>query len=298
MQIDFVTVDVFTQRRFGGNPLAVVRDGSGLDGALMQSIAAEFNLAETTFVLSPRERAHTAAVRIFTPRAEVPFAGHPNIGTAFVLAALGGGEAADAPLLFEEKAGLVRLDLLREGAAIVGARLAAPQPLDRRGEVAPDVVAAACGLGADDVETINHRPCIASCGIPFVFAELKTRGALSAARPQSDVFSKHVTAELATGILLYVRGQDAGVDIEARMFAPLYGIPEDPATGSANLALAGLLADLRGESDLRLDLRIVQGVDMGRESMLEATAEKRGGRVTGLWIGGRCVPMMRGTLEL
>ena len=82
------------------------------------------------------------------------------------------------------------------------------------------------------------------------------------------------------------------------MFAPLYGIPEDPATGSANLALAGLLADLRGESDLRLDLRIVQGVDMGRESMLEATAEKRGGRITGLWIGGRCVPMMRGTLQL
>ena len=296
MQIDFVTVDVFTNRRFGGNPLAVVRDGAGLDGAQMQSIAAEFNLAETTFVLPPSDPAHTAVVRIFTPRAEVPFAGHPNIGTAFVLATLGEG-ALREPLVFEEKAGLVRLDLRREGATIVGARLAAPQPLDRREDVAAEVVAAACGLAAADVASDNHRPCIVSCGMPFVCAELRTRRALSGARPQAHVFSEHVPADRATGILLYVPGRD-GADIEARMFAPLYGVPEDPATGSANVALAGLLADLRSERDLRLDLRIVQGVDMGRESVLEATAEKRGGKITGLWIGGGCVPMMRGTLEL
>ena len=296
MQIDFATVDVFTNRRFGGNPLAVVLDGAGLNGAQMQSIAAEFNLAETTFVLPPHDSAHTAAVRIFTPRAEVPFAGHPNIGTAFVLATFG-GEAIREPLMFEEKAGLVRLDLRREGAAIVGARLAAPQPLDRREEVPAEVAAAACGLAAADVASDNHRPCIVSCGMPFVCVELGTRRALSAARPQAHVFSEHVPADRATGILLYVRGRD-GTDIEARMFAPLYGVAEDPATGSANVALAGLLADLRPERDLMLDLRIVQGVDMGRESMLEATAEKRGGKITGLWIGGGCVPMMRGTLEL
>ena len=296
MQIDFATVDVFTNRRFGGNPLAVVLDGAGLNGAQMQSIAAEFNLAETTFVLPPHDSAHTAAVRIFTPRAEVPFAGHPNIGTAFVLATFG-GEAIREPLMFEEKAGLVRLDLRREGAAIVGARLAAPQPLDRREDVPAEVAAAACGLAAADVASDNHRPCIVSCGMPYVCVELGTRRALSAARPQAHVFSEHVPADRATGILLYVRGRD-GTDIEARMFAPLYGVAEDPATGSANVALAGLLADLRPERDLMLDLRIVQGVDMGRESMLEATAEKRGGKITGLWIGGGCVPMMRGTLEL
>jgi len=296
MQIDFATVDVFTNRRFGGNPLAVVLDGAGLNGAQMQSIAAEFNLAETTFVLPPHDSAHTAAVRIFTPRAEVPFAGHPNIGTAFVLATFA-GEAIREPLMFEEKAGLVRLDLRREGAAIVGARLAAPQPLDRREDVPAEVAAAACGLAAADVASDNHRPCIVSCGMPFVCVELGTRRALSAARPQAHVFSEHVPADRATGILLYVRGRD-GTDIEARMFAPLYGVAEDPATGSANVALAGLLADLRPERDLMLDLRIVQGVDMGRESMLEATAEKRGGKITGLWIGGGCVPMMRGTLEL
>ena len=296
MQIDFATVDVFTNRRFGGNPLAVVLDGAGLNGAQMQSIAAEFNLAETTFVLPPDDPAHTAQVRIFTPKAELPFAGHPNIGTAFVLATFA-GEAIREPLMFEEKAGLVRLDLRREGAAIVGARLAAPQPLDRREDVAAEVVAAACGLAAADVASDNHRPCIVSCGMPFVCVELGTRRALSAARPQAHVFSEHVPADRATGILLYVPGRD-GADIEARMFAPLYGVPEDPATGSANVALAGLLADLRPERDLRLDLRIVQGVDMGRESMLEAAAEKRGGKITGLWIGGGCVMMMRGTLEL
>jgi trans-2,3-dihydro-3-hydroxyanthranilate isomerase len=298
MQIEFVTIDVFTDRRFGGNPLAVVPDAATLDGAQMQAIAAEFNLAETTFVLPPRDAAHTAEVRIFTPRAELPFAGHPNIGTAFALATLHGGDARRSaePLLFEEKAGLVRLDLLREGATIVGARLAAPQPLMCGEDVAAQIVAAACGLAADAVATGNHAPCIASCGIPFVLAELETAAALATARPQTEIFAKHVPIDRATGILIYVRRQ--GGDIAARMFAPLHGIPEDPATGSANVALVGLLASLRPEPDLKLELRIVQGVEMGRPSLLEAAAEKRDGKITGLWIGGRCVPMMRGTLAL
>src|SRR5689334_24208633 len=131
MQLNFITVDVFTDRRFGGNPLAVVLDGRGLTTPQMQSIAAEFNLAETTFVLPPKDPAHTAEVRIFTPRAELPFAGHPNIGTAFVLAQQGNanGRVVSDPIVFEEKAGLVKLDLIRNGASVVGARLTAPQPL-------------------------------------------------------------------------------------------------------------------------------------------------------------------------
>ena len=131
MQIPFVTVDVFTDRKFGGNPLAVIPDSRALTGAQMQAIAAEFNLAETTFVLPPQNPAHTAQVRIFTPRAELPFAGHPNIGTAFALAKESerAGQTASDPMIFEETAGLVRLSLLTEGAAVVGARLAPPQPL-------------------------------------------------------------------------------------------------------------------------------------------------------------------------
>jgi trans-2,3-dihydro-3-hydroxyanthranilate isomerase len=300
MRLAFITVDVFTDRPFGGNPLAVVLDGRGLTGAQMQAIAAEFNLAETTFVLPPEDPAHTATVRIFTPRAEMPFAGHPNIGTAFVLAREGRSHdrAVGEPLVFEEKAGLVRLDLIRDGTTLVGARLAPPQPLTRGDDIAPDVVARACSIASGDVEIANHRPCIASCGAPFVLAELKSLASLAAARPHAETFSAHLTADRATGILLYVPARNGDFDIRARMFAPLYGVPEDPATGSANTALVGLLASLRPQRDLTLRLRIGQGIEMGRPSLLEAGAEKRDGRITGMWIGGRCVEMMRGTLAL
>jgi trans-2,3-dihydro-3-hydroxyanthranilate isomerase len=300
MRLEFTTVDVFTERRFGGNPLAVVTNALGLTSAQMLSIAAEFNLAETTFVLPPQDQAHTAEVRIFTPRAEVPFAGHPNVGTAYVLASRGEsyGRAVGDPIAFEEKAGLVRIDLIKSGGAVAGARLLAPQPLTRGENVAPEIAASACAIESDAIETAVHTPCIASCGLPFVLAELKTRAALAAARPRPDVFAQHLKPECVTGVFIYCRDGHDGIDLQARMFAPLYGVPEDPATGSATVALAGLLASLRPEPDLTSELRIAQGVDMGRPSLLETTAEKQGGHLTRLWVGGRCVTMMRGTLEL
>jgi trans-2,3-dihydro-3-hydroxyanthranilate isomerase len=300
MQLEFITVDVFTARAFGGNPLAVILDARGVTTVQMQAIAAEFNLAETIFVLPPRDAAHTAEVRIFTPRAELPFAGHPNVGTAFVLAREGEGHGRPVgePLIFEEKAGLVRLDLINDGTVVVGARLAPPQFLTRGDDIASDIVAAACSLNAADIETENHAPCLASCGLPLVFAELKTRAALTAARPRTEIFSAQLPMDRAIGILLYVKDRSDGFDLQVRMFAPLYGVPEDRATGSANVALVGLLASLRPERDLSLRLRIAQGVDMGRPSLLEAAAEKRDGKLTALSIGGRCVTMMRGTLEL
>jgi trans-2,3-dihydro-3-hydroxyanthranilate isomerase len=300
MQVDFVTVDVFTDRRFGGNPLGVVLNAEGLTAAQMQSIAGEFNLSETTFVLPPKDPAHTAEVRIFTPKAELPFAGHPNVGTAFVLAGLGQvyGRPIGDPLLFEEKAGLVPLALLREGGAIVGARLTAPRPMSRGEDVAIDIVAAACGVAVDDIETRHHSPCVASCGTAFIFAELKTERALAVAQPRSEIFARHFPVDGATGIHLYLPDGKGGVDIRARMFAPLHGVPEDPATGSANVALVGLLASLRPEPELSLNLRIIQGVEMGRPSLLEASAEKRDGKVVETRIGGRCVAVMAGTIEI
>src|ERR1700741_2373469 len=165
MQLDFTTVDVFTHRRFGGNPLAVLPNAQGLATEQMQAIAAEFNLAETTFVLPPKDSAHTAQVRIFTPRGEMPFAGHPNVGTAFVLARAGttcGRTIAGDRVIFEEKAGLVPIALLKDGAAIVGARLASPQALSVGPEIPVELIASACGVAVDDVENGNHRPCIAS----------------------------------------------------------------------------------------------------------------------------------------
>jgi trans-2,3-dihydro-3-hydroxyanthranilate isomerase len=300
MPLEFVTVDVFTERRFGGNPLAVVFDGDRLSTAQMQSIAGEFNLSETTFVLPPKEAAHTAEVRIFTPRAELPFAGHPNIGTAFALANRGRvfGRPIDDRVVFEEKAGLVPLALLREGTTTVGARLTAPRPLSRGNDLAVDIVAPACSIAVEDIETRHHLPCIASCGTAFVFAELKTMRALHAAHPQLEAFSRNFPVQEATGIHLYAHDGADGVDIRARMFAPLFGVPEDPATGSANLALAALLASLRPEPDLTLEVRIAQGAEIGRPSLLEAAAEKRRGQVVETRIGGRCVAVMTGTIAI
>lgn len=295
MQREFVTVDVFTDRRFGGNPLAVVLDGEGLPAAQMQAVAAEFNLSETTFVLPPKDPSHTAEVRIFTPKSELPFAGHPNVGTAFVLAQRG---TLREPLVFEEKAGLVPLDLLREAGSVVGARLTAPQPLALGAEIAAATVAEACSLAVDDIAAGRHLPCVASCGTAFILAEVKTRRALEKAAPRSDVFARHFPVEGAAGIHLYWRDGSDGIDVRARMFAPLQGVAEDPATGSANLSLAGLQASLRREPDLSLELRIAQGVEMGRPSLLETSAEKRGGRVVETRIGGRCVPVMSGVIDI
>jgi trans-2,3-dihydro-3-hydroxyanthranilate isomerase len=301
MRLQFETVDVFTQHRFSGNPLAVVLNAEALSTQQMQSIAAEFNLAETTFVLPPKDSAHSAEVRIFTPRGEMPFAGHPNVGTAFVLARAGtsyGRTIASDHVIFEEKAGLVPIALLKDGATVVGARLASPQLLDVGAEIAAELIAAACGIPVDDIETKNHRPCIASCGAAFILAEVKSRKALAAASPRADVFRDEVAKHPATSILIYTQADEDGIDIRARMFAPQHGIPEDPATGSANVALIGLLAKLRPEPDLQLSRTIAQGVEMGRPSLLEAHAEKREGVVTATYIGGRCVPVMRGSIDL
>jgi trans-2,3-dihydro-3-hydroxyanthranilate isomerase len=301
MRLNFITVDVFTDRQFGGNPLAVVVDADALSSEQMQKIAAEFNLAETTFVLPPKAAGHTAHVRIFTPRAEMPFAGHPNVGTAFVVAREGscyGRPLSGQSLMFEEAAGLVRMELLKQGSEITGARLAAPQPLVVGDTMAPEVVAEACSIAAADIETRNHPPCIAGCGAPFVFAELKQRGALAKAQPRVDVFTRHVPRERVTGIHLYVRTDEDALDLQSRMFAPLHGVFEDPATGSANVALVGLLAKLRTEPDLRLSLKIGQGFDMGRPSLLLAHADKTAGQVVATFIGGNCVPVMRGVLDV
>ncbi len=301
MKFEFTTVDVFTDRPFGGNPLAVVTNAQGLSAEQMQAIAAEFNLAETTFVLPPKDPAHTAEVRIFTPKAEMPFAGHPNVGTAFVLARAGqsyGHTVAGDRLVFEEKAGLVRMDLTHEAGVVAATRLAAPVPLSIGEEIALEIVAEACSLNSEDIEVAVHRPCIASCGVPLVFAELKSRALLAQAAVRTEILARHLPMERAVGIHLYVAAQEHGVEIQSRMFAPLVGVPEDPATGGANVALIGLLAHYRPEADLVLARTIGQGFDMGRPSILEASAEKKAGTVTATYIGGRCVPMMKGTIDL
>jgi len=300
MQRRYVTVDVFTDRAFGGNPLAVVLDAGGLSTAQMQAIACEFNYAETTFVLPPRDAAHDAQVRIFTVRSEIPFAGHPNVGTAFVLAT----RAAKPParLLFEEKAGLVPVAILKQGQGIVGAELTAPQPLQRLTIFTAARAAACLSLSAEDLRVDRHPPQIISVGLPFLAVELGTREALRRARPDAAAFAQAFPCDGCDAVYLYTSDVPAGekpCDLQARMFHPgSSGLSEDPATGSATAAAAALLADLAGERDAELSLRIGQGVDLGRPSLLLTRVRKENGVIVSSHVGGRCVPMMEGTFRL
>jgi trans-2,3-dihydro-3-hydroxyanthranilate isomerase len=301
MKASFQTVDVFTDRQFGGNPVAVIPDARGLSDAQMQAIANEFNLAETTFVLPPVDSANTARVRIFTPRAEMPFAGHPNVGTAFVLAhqdRVCGVPFDRGNMIFEEIAGLVRMTIDTVDGLVAGASLAAPQQFRIIRDFDVAMIAQACSLEPSDIEVRRHPPCLASCGAPFVIAEVRDRAALRRAQQRMDVFLSHLPRDEVTGIHLYVEEAEEGADFQSRMFAPLHGVFEDPATGSANVALIGLLAHLRPESSLRLKAAIGQGVDLGRPSLLRAVAEKVDGAVTETFIGGGCKPVMSGWIDL
>jgi trans-2,3-dihydro-3-hydroxyanthranilate isomerase len=301
MQHRYVTVDVFADRPFAGNPLAVVLDAVGLSPAQMQAIAAEFNYAETTFVLPPREASHTAHVRIFSPRNELPFAGHPNVGTAFVLARARPGAGPAARFEFEEQAGIVPLELIRDGGEVVGAELTAPESLSVRSAIASERAAGCIGLDVSDLRTDHHPPTVVSVGLPFVVVEVRTRDALRRACPSVAAHGETLPCDGADAVYLYTRdvtGSAPGVDIEARMFAPLDGIVEDPATGSATAAMAAFLAHLTPDPDGEARLRFSQGVDFGRPSVLETRTRKRAGVVEAVRVGGRCVPIMEGRLEL
>ncbi len=298
MQRRYVTVDVFTDRVFGGNPLAVVLDAQGLKTPQMQAIATEFNYAETTFILPPRAPEHSAHVRIFTPRTEVPFAGHPNVGTAVVFAREQegkGGPPLDR-LVFEEAAGLVPIRLIRQPNTVVGAEFAAPESLIVGPHVSSGDIAECLSLTAADINLANHAPQVLSVGLPFVVAEITTRQALRRAKPNALTHERVLPPLGTDAIYCYSRGATPQ-QLHARMFSPLDGIVEDPATGSAAAATISLLAALRPERDAEMSWRIEQGVEMGRPSLLKGRTEKRDGAVTAVHIGGFAVQVMSGVIN-
>lgn len=294
----FYTCDVFTDVRFGGNQLAVLPRAEGLSDVEMQQIAREFNLAETTFVLPP-QAGQTRRVRIFTPSCEVPFAGHPNIGTAAMLAAHGElGPVGEAhSVVFEEQAGLVPISIERRPGGRFFCELKAPEPLSLGSIVPAAIVAAAATLAEAEILTATHEPRGASVGLGFLLAEVRDRATLARARP-NVVGLDRLAAEFGEPYLhLYTRDGD-GFDLRARQFSSSDPQLEDPATGSANAALAGLLAHCNPTGSGMFRWRIAQGVEMGRPSVLEARVEKLAGVVTGVWIGGQVVPVSEGFLEL
>jgi len=317
MRYRYFICDVFTDTRFGGNQLAVLPAASGLSTDQMQKIAREFNFSETTFVFPP-EAGHTRKVRIFTPTTEVPFAGHPNVGTAFVLARAGELDPVEPSITvtfevgtafvllrpiepsitvtFEEKAGIVPVTIQRRGETI-WCELSAPASLTLGKTVSASLLAAAVSLAPEDVVTATHPPQVASVGLPFLIAELKDRGALERARANPAGVDALVAAGVAPDVHLYTHSADE-FDLRARMFAPMDGVPEDPATGSATCALAGLLSHYDPKPTGDYQWRIAQGVEMGRPSLLEASAEKRDGIVLATRVGGASVLVSEGLIEV
>jgi len=296
MKYSYYICDVFTDTRFGGNQLAVLPDARGLSDKQMQQIAREFNFSESTFVF-PATEGHTRNVRIFTPAREVPFAGHPNIGTAFVLATAGElGEIGETTeIVFEENAGLVGISIAKSDQGAISSELRAPQAFSLGKELPAETVAEAVCLYASEIVTDIHSPIIASVGLPFLMVELRDRSALQKAGINPIGFERIAELGIMPDIHLYVRSDD-DFDIRARMFAPHDGVPEDPATGSANCALAGLLAHYHDSTSGHFDWRIAQGIEMGRPSLLQARAEKKAGEVISTWIGGNCVMVSEGVI--
>lgn len=302
MRRKFYTADVFTERAFGGNPLAVLPDGSGLDQARMQQIAREFNLSETVFVLPPEDPAHTRRLRIFTPASELPFAGHPTVGTAFVLAAVGElaltGDATE--IVFEEGVGPVPVTIRAEAGRPRFSQLSVAK-LPERGPEPPAAadLAALLSLAPADLLQDEERPEAWSCGVPFVFVPLRSRDAVARARIDQVLWERHLSGFWASPVFLFSR-EDAGegADIHARMYSPAMGIPEDPATGGAAAAFAGYLGAREATRDGCCRWIVEQGVEMGRPSRLEVEADKAGGEITAVRVGGASVLVSEGEIEI
>jgi trans-2,3-dihydro-3-hydroxyanthranilate isomerase len=293
----FVTYDVFTDVRFAGNPLAVVFGADGLSDAQMQTIAREFNLSETVFLRAPANQAHAANARIFTPGKELPFAGHPTIGAAIALAEaqFGRAEARDQLLVLEEKIGPVRcaVSITREGASF--AEFTAPKLSEHVGDgpSAADA-AAAIGLSAADIGFDRHKPALYSAGVTFAMVPVASIEALGRAHPP-----RASTAESlgATEVFVYARaGKDEAHSFRARMFAPDLGIAEDPATGGAAAAFAGVLAACEDLPEGWSTLPILQGVEMGRPSLIGLEVNIENGALAGARIAGKAVKVSEGQI--
>ena len=296
MKYRYFTCDVFTEKRFCGNQLAVLPHADGLSDSEMQTIAREFNFSETAFVFPP-EKGHTRKVRIFTPTTEVPFAGHPNIGTAFVLTETGelGGDIPES-ICFEEKAGLVPIEISENPSGQRQFELKAPESLTARPFKAASTIADALSLNLDQIIEKHHPPSSASVGLPFLIVELQDTPALADIQVNLESFNNLLNQGSPPYIFVYTQNTHR-VDIQARMFAPLDGIMEDPATGSANCALAALLAHYSELSSGDFSWQVLQGLEMGRPSQLRIRAKKENGSVTGSWVAGSCVMVAEGFIE-
>jgi trans-2,3-dihydro-3-hydroxyanthranilate isomerase len=313
----FVTCDVFTDTPLAGNPLAVVFGAEGVPDETLLAITREFNYSETTFVFAPEAHGTTRRVRIFTPGGEVPFAGHPTLGTAHVLVATGevranadDGGTAVLNLVLGDNVGPVPVRVWCENGLPTRAQLTTAQRPEERAEGVPtvDALADVLGLQASDFVGGAHAPMGVSCGLPFLVVPLASVEAVRRARVRMDAWDAHLRGGWATEPLVFALARDEhdradlpaslrDVDIRARVFVPGLSVPEDPATGSANACLAGYLA-ARTPRDGTLRWRVAQGVEMGRPSRLELEADKVGGAITAVRVAGASVVVSEGVMRL
>jgi len=305
------TADVFTDTPFGGNQLAVIPDAAGLTTEQMTSLTREFNFSETVFVFPPEDARNTRRVRIFTPGSELPFAGHPTVGAALVLAATGeipltGDETR---IVLEEGVGPVPVLIRSVNGKPVFAQLSVAQ-LPTRGSESFDTAAIAevVSLDESDIDTNGRFEVEAwSVGLPFLFVPLRSLDALGRSRIKLDLWENSLKSSWAPEIFLFVEDADSasrngardgeGV-FRARMFAPTLGIPEDPATGSACASFGGYMASRSARSDGMLRYTVHQGVEMGRPSRLEVEVDIAGGSPTAVRVGGASVLVSSGTLHV
>ena len=291
----YFTLDVFADKALAGNPLAVVLDSAGLDGAAMQAVAREFNLSETVFVADPRNPINTARLRIFTPSRELPFAGHPTVGTAILLAHLRAGDllsAQDLRVVLEEEIGEVVCVARHRRGEAMAAYFTLPRLPERLGEApATATLAADLGLTPADIGFGAHAPSLYGVGAPHVCIPLASLDALARARPELALWG----AGGGGAAYLYT---PHGEGFRTRMFAAGWGVSEDPATGSAAAAFAGVVMAFDKPADGEHMILIEQGVEMGRPSRISLGLEVEGGQLRSATVGGSAVIVSEGALRL
>ncbi|MFT4096651.1 MAG: PhzF family phenazine biosynthesis protein [Rhodoblastus sp.] len=296
----FFTLDVFSKEALSGNPLAVVIDAEGLDGARMQQIAREFNLSETVFVLTARNPVNTARLRIFTPAMELPFAGHPTVGSAVLLAWLRAPELAggrDLAVVLEEEVGDVHCTVRLEKRGASFAYFQLPRLPEKLGEADPRTLADALALDEQDIGFDGHRATVYSAGTPFCFVPVASLDAIARAKPDAQKLTPACAG--GRGVYLYTRETvDAASAVHARMFSALMPGLEDPATGAAAAAFAGVAHAFEKPEDGEHALVIEQGFEMGRPSLITLGMSVANGALVAATIGGHAVRMSEGTLAL
>jgi trans-2,3-dihydro-3-hydroxyanthranilate isomerase len=302
MRYRFYTADVFTNQIFGGNPLAVFPEAEGLTAQQMQQIAREFNISETVFVLPAENLDHHRRVRIFTPGTELPFAGHPTLGTAHILTAIGDIPitADEMTVVLEEGVGPVAVTVRSASNYPVFATLTAAK-LPELGPEPPtrEALAAVLSLSPSDLLDGEFSPQAISCGVPFLFIVLRDRDALARIQIDRQQWQHTLASYWAPHVYVFAFDrQSSDIDLRARMFAPAMGVDEDPATGSAATALAGYLGDRQALTDGTLRWQVEQGVEMGRPSLMHVEADKHQGNITAIRVGGASVQVSEGTMEI